>query len=287
MRTTSRPVIKTLATPEATHVLDLFRARPHILRLSAEANSAPGKLAAFCALGQAHEGSDTALTSNNQMKISISPTGPKGCFHLHSSVGGKPTSFLIDMGARVSLIAANVWKGISRDNQTALEPWSGRNLVGVNGLPLTTHGRARVQAMLEGEKVTLNAIVVSNLTLDAILGLEFLRENNAIINMKQKQLTIGDNARILTLHYLERFSPRRRQLIHAVEVIHIPPFSDIEALARVERPVEGTWLLEGLTERSPALVTVTRCSSYCLNNDSEQLCVSYACSHMHSRTVSL
>ena len=96
-----------------------------------------------------------------------------------------------------------MWESISRDNQTALEPWSGRNLVGVNGSPLTTHGRARVQAMLEGEKVTLNAIVVSNLTLDAILGLEFLRENNAIINVKQKQLTIGDNARILTLHYVE------------------------------------------------------------------------------------
>ena len=48
--------------------------------------------------------------------------------------------------------------------------------------------------MLEGEKVTLNAIVVSPLTSDAILGLDFLRENNAIINVKQKQLTIGDNA---------------------------------------------------------------------------------------------
>ena len=42
--------------------------------------------------------------------------------------------------------------------------------------------------------------------------------------------------------------------MHAVEVIHNPPFSEIEVLARVERPVEGTWLLEGLTERSPALI---------------------------------
>ena len=165
-RATSRLVIKTLATPEATHVLDLFRARPHIPRLSAEATSAPGKLAALCAPGQAHEGSDKALTNN---KIPISPTGPKRCFHLQGSVEGKPIPFLIDMGAGVSLIAADVWEGISRDNQTALEPWSGRNLVGVSRSPLSTHGRARVQAMLEGEKkVTLNAIVVSPFTSDAI-----------------------------------------------------------------------------------------------------------------------
>ena len=116
---------RTLATPEATHVLDLFRARPHILRLSVEATSAPRKLTALCAPGQAHEGSDKALTSNNQRKIPISPTGPKGCFHLQGSVGGKPVSFLIDTGVGVSLIAADVWESISRDNQTALEPWSG------------------------------------------------------------------------------------------------------------------------------------------------------------------
>ena len=53
--------------------------------------------------------------------------------------------------------------------------------------------------------------MVSPLTSDAILGLDFLRKNGAIINVKQRQLTIGDNARILTLHYVEGAYQRVRE----------------------------------------------------------------------------
>ena len=83
-------------------------------------------------------------------------------------------SLLLATGAAVTLLREDTWARIAAKKPQELKPWSTLKLVSTGGTPLTIHGSARVELELE-EKFTTEIVVVSPLTTEAILGLDFLQ----------------------------------------------------------------------------------------------------------------
>ena len=72
-----------------------------------------------------------------------------------------------------------------------LSAWAGQRLVGVDGSPLQVFGQAEVQVMLGDTQFPINVLAVSPLTTGAILGLDFLQQSNATIDLRVRELHIG------------------------------------------------------------------------------------------------
>jgi len=113
-------------------------------------------------------------------------------------MNGVPTSLVLDTGASVTLIHRDTWARNTSHPQE-LASWPSLKLVSADGSPLTVHGRARVNLQVEGEIIAIDAAIVSPLTTEAILGLDFLREHKALIDIPQKQLYLGDRQCTLPL----------------------------------------------------------------------------------------
>lgn len=75
-----------------------------------------------------------------------------------------------------------------------LSPWTGVQLVGVDGSPLDVFGKADITITIEDMPFTAMVIVVRSLTTDAILGLDFLQQHGATIHLPSKRLLLDDGA---------------------------------------------------------------------------------------------
>ena len=122
--------------------------------------------------------------------ISIFPLLNRKIFHL--LVNSVPTQFLLDTGSAVTLLRRDTWARITANCPQELEPHSFLKLVGVDGSPLTIHGRAKVYLQLGGKIITLS-IVVSSLTNEAILGLDFLQDQLALIDLAKNKVHLSNN----------------------------------------------------------------------------------------------
>ena len=120
---------------------------------------------------------------------------------------------------------------------------------------MTVHGSARVELELEGEVFLSDIVVVSSLTTEAILGLDFLKEREASIDLASKRLRLKGKGCDLPLR--DPTPPRARtgQPIRAARTIESPPRSVMEVEASIEVPVEGMWLVQEATDKClPAAV---------------------------------
>ena len=116
-------------------------------------------------------------------------------FCINGYVGDVPTKFLLDSGAAISVINSD----IVRD-----KPLNQVNIcaVGANGTPLEVAGQTTVTIHLSDFKVDHQFTVVHNLTVDCLLGADFLQHHGAVLiirclwerNAKQSFLwTSNDN----------------------------------------------------------------------------------------------
>ena len=121
------------------------------------------------------------------------PVASAGGYRLEGSISGVPTSFLLDTGAAMTLIHKDTWEKVAAGQEITSS--SSLKLVGADGSPLSVYGKARVNLEVDGEKMAIDAAIVSPLTSEAILGLDFLKEHKALIDIPQKQLYLGDKKR--------------------------------------------------------------------------------------------
>ena len=61
--------------------------------------------------------------------------------------------------------------------------------MGVSGVPLSICGCRNVQVLLKGSPFMVTCIVTDDITVDAILGLDFLEANNCVIDCGLQLLT--------------------------------------------------------------------------------------------------
>lgn len=117
--------------------------------------------------------------------------------------------------------------------------------MGVEGTRLEMWGTSTAEITFAGETFRFPVLVSSSLTTDAILDMDFLEDNNCTLEMCNKLLHFPDRGVSISL----RDSPSEPHIVQArvtlEETLTIPPFSEIEVMAKVSRELyRGTWLLE-------------------------------------------
>ena len=130
-----------------------------------------------------------------------------------------------------------------------LEEWNGKHLVGVEGTPLHVCGIAQVQISLGERCFQSQVVIVSGLTADAILVLDFLVANCCTIVQGKKTLHFQDCNMSLSLDTsVQSYSATVR--VAVMSTLQVPAYSEIEVMAKVEKPsVPGLWAVEGETDQ--------------------------------------
>ena len=169
------------------------------------------------------------------------------------TINGVWAPFLLDTGAAVTLLRKDTWDHVNLDNWQSLWSYSAVQLVGVDGSPLTIHGSATVDLHLDGHSITTDAVVVSPLTAEAILGLDFLHEHQAHIDLPNHQVYLAQRGIFLPLQApLQPSTVTSRIAVRAIEKLEIQPRCEVEIMASVDQlGVQGTWLLEESTRMHP------------------------------------
>ena len=84
-------------------------------------------------------------------------------------------------GAAVSLIMEDIWEKSTSKGNVKLEAWN-KNLVGVEASPLSVVGATKLNITLAGTVVSGDFLVAKALSVEAIMGLDFLESQGCVIN---------------------------------------------------------------------------------------------------------
>ena len=163
---------------------------------------------------------------------------------MDGEVNGITTSFLLDTGASTTLLRKDTWERVKAPSQKKLTPCLEQRLVSVDGSPLQVHGRAMVEFKLAGEIFQLEVTVVSPLTSEAILGLDFLRQHRVTIDLGNQQMLFREsNGQRTPLK--ESAGPKSVHSIRVVETIQIPPCSETMVMAETTGSIDGGVMVGG------------------------------------------
>ena len=199
---------------------------------------------------------DTESGARSLSKFNISVVTPPGSYHVNGEVQGHTTALLVDTGASVTLMRKDVWDRVNQAQGVRLEPWTERQLVSVNGSPLKIYGHAPAAITMEGIAYSADIVVVSPLTSEVILGLDFLREHEAVVDVKKSEIRMGD--KVVALH----LSPPSCPKVDAISRVclststTLPPYSEKVVMAECKGPLQsGSCIIEpGSGERLPVAV---------------------------------
>ena len=190
-------------------------------------------------------------------------------------------ALLIDTGSPVSILRGDLWDK-SEQSGKKLNPWTGKPLVGVNGVPLAIRGCVLVEIKLLQERFQHQVLIVDSLMTEGILGMDFLNGNHCSIKLLQErfqhQVLIVDSLMtegILGMDFLNGnhcsidLPQGQLRLPHGVDVpmqksqqehskvkvelvstIQVPARSELDVLARIPVPV--------MTQRGSSPVLVAR-----------------------------
>ena len=187
----------------------------------------------------------------------VSPISSTVAYKISTLINNLPVSFVLDTGAAVTILHRETWEKIKMP-KSQLTTWTGQNLIGVEGTPLQVLGCSEIPVEIEGKTFSMKVIVVSSLTAEAIMGMDFLEANNCKIDLKQKALCFPDRNLCVPLkNSLADMTTEASVVVMLEEPLHLAPLSEIEIMAKVsgECKGEGTWLLEeSKSQRLPVRV---------------------------------
>ena len=160
-----------------------------------------------------------------------------------------PVSFLVDIGAGVSLLQGAVWDKIKPQNHK-LKTVTVHRLVGVNGIPISVRGSAVIQFSINGIKFKHEFVIADHITTEAILGLDFLESNKCVLDLANEKMYIQN--KLVPLQLLQTYNESQCLKVTVEETVTMPPCSEMELMVHVDTMQQGTWLVEGTD--SPVLV---------------------------------
>ena len=231
---------------------------------------APGKLAALTARGPAGEGLQETQKQTHVFNCML-PVGnhtlndeivlwavdPTQAYHVAGYINEVAINFMVDTGASVSLLHADIWGRLTADCNLALEAWH-RKLIGVEGSPLSVLGTANLGVGLGGITVQSDFLVAAGLSSDAIIGLDFLEKHEAVINLGQGVLHLKGRAIPLL-----KTSPNcvlnansTSVNLRINETIELPTMSGIDIIVHVPAfsTREQDWLVEATQQETSFIV---------------------------------
>ena len=106
-------------------------------------------------------------------------------YHLQGTIEGVPARFIVDTGATTSILNKNIWDRLNQQNSTrSLMAATDKKLVGVESSPLKVLGMGIFSVVFEQQHFNVNFLVADSLTIEAILGRDFLRDNHCVIDLR-------------------------------------------------------------------------------------------------------
>ena len=150
------------------------------------------------------------LEVNTQTHTSETPSLP----YAKVQIGGRNIKALIDSGATVTVIQQKMLQCGSAGN-TKITP-TNIQLTGPDDSHIRTYGKGTFEIIMEGESFKIPDIV-ADIKHQLILGNDFLRQKESIVNFKDKTFQAGDRKMSIS-------SVKHQQVVHAKSFTLIPPF---------------------------------------------------------------
>jgi len=180
-------------------------------------------------------------------------------YSVNGYIGDTPVNFLVNSGAALSVMHYN----LVRDMQLTQ---TSHCAVGANGSPLDIVGQVMVTIVLG------TFVVVHNLTVDCLLGADFMKSHAAVLDCEHNTLTLGRDSKF-TFPLAVKQQPI---LCKASCGVHLVRSSqDLEITARSVQLIDGTIdslgtgamvMLVEPVETLPHQLHVARSLSSCCNN---------------------
>ncbi|KAK3083976.1 hypothetical protein FSP39_006179 [Pinctada imbricata] len=140
--------------------------------------------------------------------------------YVKAFINGLQANLLIDTGATVSLVSNVVYGNISASSKTSVSPVDA-NILSANGTPLQVIGKTKLDIKLDN-RVWCQEAIIADVNVDGILGMDFLRANDCIINIQRGIITIlNEEHRI----YFEGLRGCYR--VTVAETVSLPPASEV------------------------------------------------------------
>ena len=164
---------------------------PYGTELSSKLLEAAGKLTPSGAKERLLEDDFSQVQRFEYHSAYASPPCPSG-FHLTGSLNWVAVSMLVDTGAAATLLRLDVWEQIVAHHKLPLEPCPSLRLLIAGGEPLTVHSHCKTTLGLGSNTFVIDAVMVNPLASQAILGLNFLVEQRATIDLPNCTLRLGE-----------------------------------------------------------------------------------------------
>ena len=211
---------------------------------SHEVQKPPSLSPTLSAADQADEGDSSIKVHDSALPFfSVSPATT---YRVAGTLNSTPASFIVDTGAAVTLISRELWEK-AKSPRAELEPWTGVELVGANGTPMTVCRSAAVALNLPEVSFPIQVVVVEHLTAEAILGMDFLTTNHCTIHVG-KELEFPALGVSVPLTCCSTVTQRvtAKPGVFLVKMVKIPPASEMEVMAAADIiDPHQDWVLEG------------------------------------------
>ena len=139
--------------------------------------------------------------------------------YLDCKVNSVPSEFLVDTGATLSILSIKAWDVLSQNSSMMLQPFQSE-VYTASGNPIDVKGKVQVMVDVNGIQC-LTEMVVADIDVDGILGLDFLKKNNCTLDMNRDILTV--KGRICKLSVDGKIGCYR---ISVSETVRIPSMSE-------------------------------------------------------------
>lgn len=155
---------------------------------------------------------------------------------------------LIDTGATVSLLSKVCYGNIQGNSTWRLEKVD-RDVLSANGSSVGIYGKTSISLALNGTSI-LQEMIVADISVDGILGLDFLVKHKAIINMRTHKVAISGIEHLIQLE-----GTAQEYKIALINRVVIPPRSEILAEGKICAGPDGGFPVKiGLIEPSEKLI---------------------------------
>ncbi|XP_075722171.1 uncharacterized protein LOC142765303 [Rhipicephalus microplus] len=102
-------------------------------------------------------------------------------------VDGLQVSALVDTGADYSIISGR----LAKDLRKVITPWNGTRIRTAGGHVVTPLGRCTARVKIRASTFVLSCLVLRDCSRQLIIGMDFLREYGAIINLRERIVTFS------------------------------------------------------------------------------------------------